>query len=82
MSDAADRRGFRQAPLKRAGEVVMIIGALVSAGGGLWLKNFVLSARAFGVCLSVIVIGFGIMALGGGLLKLARSRKSNGDTAT
>jgi hypothetical protein len=68
--------------MKRAGEAVMILRVLISAGGAQWLRYFVFSAWAFGVCVLAIVIGFGIIALGGGLLKPARFRESKGATAS
>ena len=55
----------------------MIVGGAVAAGGAIWAR-LALTARSLGAAALLIAIGFGIIALGGGLLKLARSRESNG----
>ena len=62
--------------MKRVGETIVIVGMLVSISGVFWLKNLLVTARWFGLCVLLTVFGCGVAALGGGLIKLARRRES------
>ena len=64
--------------IELTGKILLLLGALISIGGVVWLRNFVLSGWAFKWSSILIVAGVSIMALGGGLQKLARSRESAG----
>ena len=59
--------------MKRIAEPIVIVGLLACAAGILWHGYF-------GVLL--IVIGFGVIALGRALVRVARSRQINGKPPT
>jgi hypothetical protein len=49
--------------MKRVGETIVIVGMLVSISGAFWLKNLLVTARCFGLCVLLTVIGCGVAAL-------------------
>jgi hypothetical protein len=66
--------------MKRIGEAVMILGALLGVSGAAWLRYVAVTARSFGTGVLVIVLGFGTIALGGALVRLSRSQRYNAES--
>ncbi len=62
--------------MKRIGEGIIILGAIVAGAGGVWLRYIAVAPRSLGVGMLLAALGLGIMALGGGVLKLSRSNQS------
>jgi hypothetical protein len=58
------------------GKIVVLLGVLILIVGTFCLRIFFASAWSFKWLLVVIGAGLGILALGEGLMKLARSRES------
>ena len=62
--------------MKRIGEAVIVIGALWRARKPSGSGPLPVTGRSFDAGVLIGVIGFSIMTLGGGLLRLSRSRHS------